>query len=106
MGDAFPPPAVFNNIFDECSFSIISNFFDNNDSYALSTHKWKMCEQNASYLVKKSELGAKQLNKINLQSCSKNTKMAIEASTFSKLFGKSMPPDLPKSIVFPQFAAN
>ena len=75
-----PPPAIFNNIFDECVLSIISNQFDSNDPYTISPHKSKMCEKNASYLVKDSELGAKKVNKICLiKNCSKSTKMAITA---------------------------
>ena len=41
-----PSPAIFNVIFDEYNFSIILNLFDNNDPYAINTHKWKMWEQN------------------------------------------------------------
>ena len=34
-GDAYAlSPAIFNVIFDEYNFSIISNLFDNNDPYA------------------------------------------------------------------------
>ena len=36
-----------------------------------------MCEQNASYLLKDSTLGAKNLNKIFLKNCTESTKMAI-----------------------------
>ena len=47
------------NVFDEYNFSMISNLFNNTNPCALSMHKSKMREQNASYLVKHSELGAK-----------------------------------------------
>ena len=53
--DAFPSPplpAIFNNILDEGNFSISLNFFNNNDPYASSKHKSKMCKQTASYLAK------------------------------------------------------
>ena len=53
------PTIILKCFFDEYNFSIISNRFNNNNSYALSTHKMKMREQYASYLVKHSELGAK-----------------------------------------------
>ena len=33
--DASSPLAIFKHDFDECSFSLISNLFDNNKSYAL-----------------------------------------------------------------------
>ena len=41
MGDASPPPTIFKHVFDEYNFSIISNLFDNNKPYALSTHNGK-----------------------------------------------------------------
>ena len=50
-------PVIFNNVFDEFNFCLISNLFDNNNPYALSKHKYKKCEQNASYLVKNSDIG-------------------------------------------------
>ena len=77
MGDASLLPTIFNVIFDEYNSYIISNLFDNNQSYALSTHKSKVCEENVSYLVKDSELGAKKLNIICHKICLKGTKMAI-----------------------------
>ena len=36
-----PPSAIFKHVFDEYNFSIISNLFDNNKPYALSTRKGK-----------------------------------------------------------------
>ena len=47
-------PTIFKNAFDVYNFSTISNLFDSNVSlkHALS----KICEQNASYLAKHSEL--------------------------------------------------
>ena len=41
MGGASPPPAIFKHAFDEYNFSIISNLFDDNKPYALSTHNRK-----------------------------------------------------------------
>ena len=41
VGDASSPPAIFTDVFDGYSFSIISNLFDNNKPYALSTHNRK-----------------------------------------------------------------
>ena len=32
------PPAIFKNVIDVYNFSIISNLFDSNKPYALSTH--------------------------------------------------------------------
>ena len=50
-----------------------------------------MCEQNASYLVKDSKLGVKNLNSIFLKNCTKSTKMAITLSKFSKNFRGIVP---------------
>ena len=48
-----------------------------------------MCEQNAAYLAKHSELGSKNLNKIWLKIIQKS----FTASKFSKNFRESMPSD-------------
>ena len=47
-----------------------------------------MNEQNASYLMKHSDLGAK-----SLKNCSKGTKIASTACKFSKIFWGSMLPN-------------
>ena len=94
-----PSTYSFNAVFDEYNFSIISNLFDNNHLYALSTHKSKMCEQNVSYLVKDLELEAKKLNRICHKNCSKSSKMAITVSKFLKTFRESIPPDPPRAIL-------
>ena len=41
VGDASSLPAIFKHVFDEYSFSAISNLCDNNKPYALSTHNRK-----------------------------------------------------------------
>ena len=93
-----PPSYSFNAVFDEYNFSIISNLFDNNHLYALSTHKSKKCEQNVSYLVKDLELEAKKLNRICHKNCSKSSKMTITVSKFLKTYRGSIPPDPPRAI--------
>ena len=47
-----PLTSHFQQNFDENDLSIISNPCDDNDPYTLSTHKWKMCEENALYFIK------------------------------------------------------
>ena len=37
-GYGIHPPAIFLNVFDVCNFFIISNLFDSNMPYAISTH--------------------------------------------------------------------
>ena len=88
-----PPPAIFKHGFGEYSFSIISNLFDNNKPYALSTHIENVrYEQNASYLVKHSKLGAKNFNKICLKIVQKVLKWPLQYVNFEKISGGSMPP--------------
>ena len=41
MWGMHPPPVNFKHVFDEHSFSIISNLFDNNKPYAPSAHNRK-----------------------------------------------------------------
>ena len=48
-----------------------------------------MCEQNASYLVRHTELESQNLP----ENYSKRTKIAITARKFLKIFGGSMPSD-------------
>ena len=57
-----------------------------------------MFEQNASYLVKHSDLGAKNLHKICLKIVQEVLKLATTVSKFSKIFRSSTPPDPPYSL--------
>ena len=54
-----------------------------------------MCEQNASYLAKHSELGSKNLNKICQKITQKALILAITACKFSKIFRGSICPRTP-----------
>ena len=65
-----------------------------------------MCEQNASYLAKHSELESKILKQNLRENYSKRTKIAIRAGTFLKIFRGSMPPDLPRAFLVSQSASN
>ena len=89
----------FNNAFDEYNFFIISNFFDNNNSYAFYRYtEIENVRKNCIIpdLVKTSKLRGKNLNTICLKTCSRSTKI-IECK-FSKIFRESMPPDPPKIV--------
>ena len=79
------------NVFHEYNFSVILNLFDNNKPYALSKHKSTVCEQNASYLEKHSELGAKKLNKIFLNIVKKAQTWLLQYEHFQKFSGKHAP---------------
>ena len=56
VGGAHPSPSIFKHVLDECSFSVILNLFDNNKSYALSSHNRKCTNKmhNASTTTKVS----------------------------------------------------
>ena len=58
-----------------------------------------MCEQNASYLAKHSELGSKSLNKIFVKIIQKALKTDYSKEIF-KFLGGSMPPDPLKPFLF------
>ena len=103
--ECIPPPAILKNV-HEYNFSIISNLFDNNEPYAaLSKHQSTMCEQNASYLKKHSELGAKKLNKIFLNTVGKAQTWPLLYENFQKFRG-SMPLNPPKAFLVPRFTLN
>ena len=85
VGNASLPSAIFNNTIDEYNnFSIISNLFDNNDRYVLRTHKWKMREQN-TYLVKDSEIRAKNWTKFVLKIVQKAQNGLLQYVNFHKI---------------------
>ena len=59
-----------------------------------------MCEQNASYLVKHSDLGAKNLNKICLKIGQKVLKWPLQYVNFQKCFGAACPRTLLEPFLF------
>ena len=61
---AYPLTSHFLNVFDVYNFSIISNLFDGDKLYVLSTHNRKCANKMQLYLAKHSELESKNLIKI------------------------------------------
>ena len=96
-------PDIFKIVFDIYNFSITLNLFDSDKPYALSTHNRKRARQ---YLVKHSESGSKNLNKICLRIIQKALQIAITACKFSKFFRESMPPDPPRAFLVSQSFSN
>ena len=83
---------IFKHVFDEYNISIISNLFDNNKPYALSTHNRKcMNKIHHIYLVKHSDLGAENLNKICLKVVQKVLKWPLQYVNFQKFSGVVFP---------------
>ena len=70
---------------------VIFNVIDNNNSYALSKHKSRKSEQNASHLAKDSELKVQNLNEICHKNCSPSTTITLAVSKFSTIFRGACP---------------
>ena len=94
------PPAIFKNAFDIYNFSAISNLFDSNKPYAISTHNRKCI-----IFVEALRIRVKKFKQNLPENYSKSTKIAISACKFSKIFRGSMPPDPPIAFVS-QSASN
>ena len=94
MHPPHPPPAIFKHIFGEHNFSIISNLFDNNKPYALSTHNRK-CSLRTKCIIFGAilRIRGKKFKQNLPKICSNHSKMATTVCTFSKIFPGSMPPD-------------
>ena len=93
----------FKNVFDVHNFSIISNLFDSDKPYALSTHN-RIC---ASKIFGEAlRIRVKKFKQNLLENDSKRTKIAIAACKFSKNFRESMPPDPPTAFLVSQSASN
>ena len=92
------PTAIFKNVFDAYKFSVISNLFNSYKPYALSTHNRKV---RAKCIIFGEALGirVKKLKQNLAEKYPKNTKIAIIACKFSKIFGGSMPPDPPRTFL-------
>ena len=87
-----PSSAIFKHLFDEYNFFTISNPFDNDKPYTLSMiSESKMREQTASYLVKHSDLEAKNLNKICLKIVQKVLKWRLQYVNSQKFSGGACP---------------
>ena len=85
------PPAIFNNAFDIHNFFIISNLFDSNKPYTLSTHNRKCANKMYHIFGEALGIGVKKLNLICMKIIQKSTKIAIAACKFSKFFGGACP---------------
>ena len=86
-------PAIFKSVLDVFNFSMTSKLFDSNKPYAISMHYRKRA--NKMHHISQSTQNRVQKFKQNLpENYSKSTKIAITAYKFSKIFRRSMPPDL------------
>ena len=65
-----------------------------------------MCEQNAIIFGEALRIRVKKFKQTLPENYSKSTKIAITACKFSKIFRKSMPPDLPRDFFVSESASN
>ena len=88
------PPVIFHNVFDAYNFCIISNLFDSNKPYALSTHRLiKNVRTKCNIFGEALRTRVKKFKQNLAEEYAKSTKIAITACKFSKFFRGSMPPD-------------
>ena len=99
-GMHLPPPAIFKHVFNEFNFSIISNLFDNNKSYALSTHNRKCVRTKCIILGATLRIRGKKFKQNLPKICSKSTKMVTTVCKFSKIIRGSMSPDRLEPFLF------
>ena len=85
-GDA-PPYKPFSNIFfDEYSFSIISNFFDNNKPYALRLRN-QLCITKCIIFGETFRIRDENFKQNLPRNCSKSAKWPLQHEKFQKLSG-------------------
>ena len=84
------PPPIFKNVFDVYNFCIISNLFDSNKPYALSTHNKN---ERTKYIIFGDALRIriKKFEHDLPESYSKGSKIAITARKFSNFSGAACP---------------
>ena len=70
MRGMYPPPAIFNYVFDVYYFSVISSLFDSDKLYALSTHDRK-CAKNMRHMWQRTQ---NRVKKFKPENYSKRTK--------------------------------
>ena len=106
QGACIYPPAIFKNVFDVHNLSIISNLFDSNMPYALSTHNRK-CATKCMIFGEASRIRVKKLEQNLPENYSNSTKIAIlTAFKFSKNFPGEHAPGLPRVFLVSQSALN
>ena len=89
-----PLPAIFKVVLNVYNFSIISNLFDSDKPYALSTHNRK-CANKMHHILRSTQIRVKQFEQNLPENSSKRTETTIRAGKFSKIFRGSMLPDPP-----------
>ena len=93
MRDMHLPPVIFKTVFYAYNFSIVSNLFDSNKPYPLSTHNRKCANKIYHIFGETLRIRVKKFKQILPENYSKCTKIAITSRKFSKFFRGSMFPD-------------
>ena len=105
MRGMHPLPAIFKVVLNVYNFSIISNLFDSDKPYALSTHNRK-CANKMHHILRSTQIRVKQFEQNLPENYSKRTKITIRACKFLKIFRGSMLPDPPWDFLASQSASN
>ena len=90
-GDASPPPIIFNNALDKYKFFIFLNFFITICLSRLKQAYSKLWKQNGLYLVKHSELKAKNKNKVCQKIVQKAPNWPLQSANFQNYSGGACP---------------
>ena len=99
------PPAIFKNAFNAYNFSIISNLFDSNKPYALSTHMENV-RTKCIIFSEALRFRVKKFSQNLPENYSRSTKIAITACKFSKFFRGACPRTPPALFHFFESASN
>ena len=94
MRGMHPLPSIFKVVLNVYNFSIISNLFDSDKPYTLSTHNQK-CANKMHHILRSTQIRVKQFEQNLPENYSKRTKITIRACKFSKIFRGNMLPDPP-----------
>ena len=104
--DLYIALAIFKNVFDVYNLSVMSNLFDIDKPYALSTHIIKNVRTKCIIFREAFRIRVKKFEQNLRENYSKSTKIVITACKFSKNFRRSMPSDPPRAFLVSQSASN
>ena len=100
MGGCTPLEYDFFNVLVKYNFFIVSNLFDNNNFYALSTRKLnRKCANKCIILGEALRIRGKNLNNIYLKFVEKALKWSLQGVDFQKFCGEHAP-GLPEPFLF------
>ena len=90
MRGMHPPTSRFQKCFDAYNFSVISNFFDSDKLYALSTHNRK-CAKKMQHIWRSTRNWGQKLNEICLKITQKAPKKPLQHVNVKNFSGRPCP---------------